>query len=112
MIKIMSFGFKSGDVPNPPAQVIDVRRMRNPYYDPILRPIDGRDAKVQNFVRHDPRFHELRTTAISMLDDGDAIAFGCMGGRHRSVAMAEIVAAQLREEGHEVEVIHRELVAA
>jgi len=108
----MSFGFKSGDVPNPPAQVIDVRRMRNPYYDPILRPIDGRDAKVQNFVRHDPRFHELRTTAIGMLEDGDAIAFGCMGGRHRSVAMTEIVAAQLREEGHEVEVVHRELNAA
>ena len=113
MIKIKTFGFKSGDMPAVGGFSFDVRHLRNPHNDLALRPLDGRDQRVQDFVLRDPKFDELYPEvmfhALSFKDP--TIVFGCFGGRHRSVACAEIIAKSLRDKGHEVEITHRELEA-
>ena len=108
MIRLMSFGYKHGAAPDADL-VLDCREMRNPHRVPRLRPLDGRDAEVQAFVREDFRSKELYRQALAAARAGARIGFGCFGGRHRSVAMAEMTAAALRGAGHEVEVVHREL---
>jgi UPF0042 nucleotide-binding protein len=100
--------------------VIDVRFLRNPHWDAALRPLDGRDPRVAAHVAEDPRFAPFLTGLHALLDlllpayesEGKshfALAFGCTGGKHRSVALAENVAQSLADKGWQVSIRHREL---
>lgn len=107
MIKLISFGHKIGE---PPADThVDCRPLKNPHYVTQLRTMDGRDAEVQTFVAADYRTPGMLKSVLSRAKDGQKIAFGCYGGRHRSVSIAELVGEALKAQGHEVEIFHREL---
>lgn len=115
-ITVGSFGFSRG-VPDNADLVLDVRFLPNPHYDPELRPLTGLDNPVRAFVESRPETHEFLSLVDPLLDflvpryaqEGKSyltIALGCTGGRHRSVALAEIVGERLRERGHEVKSKH------
>jgi UPF0042 nucleotide-binding protein len=108
-MKISTFGYRNGI---PYADFLfDCRKLKNPHNDPALRPLDGRAVQIKTFVEHDPKFQELYGQAKfhALTYPKASIAFGCFGGRHRSVAMAELLAEDLRLQGHEVEVTHMAL---
>ena len=107
MYKIMSFGFKYSRPRD--IAVIDVRDMRNPHNNMRLRPLTGKDKAVQEFVRKDAQYEQIFDSAAHKINETGSLAFGCLGGRHRSVAMAELLAEYLRSRGQEVLVVHREL---
>lgn len=118
-VTIQSFSYKRG-TPHGADMVIDTRFLENPYWQEDLRALDGRDQKIQVFVRADPlyaEFFEKLCDMVTMLlpayrKEGKAyftIAFGCTGGRHRSVSVAEALARRLTERGWRVSVRHREL---
>lgn len=107
MITLISFGHKFGE---PEAdRTMDCRPLRNPHSDPKMRNLTGMDAKVREFVASDYRTPNMLKRILSVAKDGETIAFGCYGGRHRSVAMAEMVGAALKASGAQVEIHHREL---
>ncbi len=110
MLRLISFGYKAGPPPNA-THVLDCRKLKNPHFEPALRDLDGRTPQVQTFVEESPGYYGIfvaaRHEACSRPDA--MLAFGCYGGRHRSVACAELLALALRGEGHVVEVVHREL---
>lgn len=121
MVALQSFSYKRG-APHDAAMVFDCRALANPYWDETLRGLDGRDPRIQGFVRADPRFAPFFGALRSLLEvvlsasraEGRAyvsVAFGCTGGRHRSVALAEMTAAELRREGWPVILRHREIEA-
>jgi UPF0042 nucleotide-binding protein len=100
--------------------VFDCRFLANPYWAPALREKDGRDPAVAEYVAADPLFAEfflkLQDLVLLLLpaqqQEGKAhlaIAFGCTGGQHRSVAVAEKLAKVLAEAGWQVSKRHREL---
>jgi UPF0042 nucleotide-binding protein len=118
-VSVQSFSYKRG-VPRGMDMIFDCRFLVNPHWQPALRPLDGRDPAVESFVRADPRFAEFfqRVSELLLfllpahLDEGKAhlaIGFGCTGGQHRSVAMAEMVGSALAEAGWPVSKRHREL---
>jgi len=118
-VSVQSFSYKRG-VPRGVDMIFDCRFLSNPHWDPALRPLDGRDPAVEAFVRADPRFEEffrrLRDLLLMLLpahlEEGKAhlsIGFGCTGGQHRSVAVAEMLGAALAEAGWPVSKRHREL---
>lgn len=118
-VTILSFAFPKG-LPREADLVLDMRFLRNPHYDPALKPLTGRDAPVAAFVEGDPDFAPFWSRMTGLLDlllpryvsEGKkylTVALGCTGGRHRSVLVAERLAAHLKAEGWRVEVIHREL---
>ena len=118
-VTILSFGYPKG-LPREADLVFDMRFLRNPHYDPVLRPKTGRDAEVAAFVEADPAFAPFWTRMTGLLDmllpryaaEGKkylTIAIGCTGGRHRSVLVAERLAAHLVGSGCRTEVVHREL---
>jgi UPF0042 nucleotide-binding protein len=118
-ITLTSFSYRRG-LPTGADLVFDCRFLRNPHWDPALKPRDGRAAEVQGYIATDPRFDAFRDQVIAMADlllpafeaEGKShltIAFGCTGGQHRSVAMAEILAAHLAEAGWPVSKRHREV---
>jgi UPF0042 nucleotide-binding protein len=118
-VTVKSFGFKFG----PPLDadlVFDVRFLPNPHYDPELRPFTGLDVQVQDFVLTHPvtlefleRFIDLASFLVPHYrKEGKthlAIAIGCTGGRHRSVAIATYLAGYLRNEGISVVEEHRDI---
>ena len=117
-----SFGFKHG-IPLDADFVFDVRCLPNPYYDPSLRPLTGKDRAVAAFLEKDPdvqRMHDdIRTFVENWLpafirDNRSylTIALGCTGGQHRSVYFAEKLAACFRDQQRQVLVRHRELSGA
>lgn len=106
-VKVMSFGYKFGK-PQDATRIIDCRDMANPHGNPRLRQLNGLDADVQHFVRRDKRFDQLIDLGTLDVKDGDVIAFGCVGGQHRSVACAEEAAATLRHR-FAISTYHREL---
>lgn len=100
--------------------VFDCRFLNNPHWDPELRAFDGRDARIAGFVEDDARFApffgRVRDMVESLLpefaQEGKShltIAFGCTGGRHRSVATAEKLAQALAQTRWRVSIRHREL---
>ncbi len=91
---VHSFGFKYG---NPAASlpVLDCRRLRNPHYDDKLRGLTGLDNRVQAYVANDPGYAALLAAGLAVAAEGRDVAFGCYGGRHRSVALAERLVAAL-----------------
>lgn len=118
-LSIQSFSYKRG-LPRGVDMVFDCRFLANPHWDESLRTSDGRNAGVVTFIEADPRFapffsrvHELVSSLLdAFVDEGKAsltIAFGCTGGRHRSVAVAEKLVQTLAAEGWRVSKRHREL---
>ena len=118
-VTILSFGHKYG---MPEADVVfDARCLENPYWVPELRPLSGLDAPVCEFVFAHPESRELLERAAAFLRcqlrlserHGAAelmVAVGCTSGRHRSVAVAEALAGELRQEGCAVLVQHRDIL--
>lgn len=120
-LTISSFGFARG-MPPVADFIFDMRFLNNPHWDPELRPQTGKDPGVGAFVRRDPAYAEafarIRDLLLSLLPrfraQGKAyvtIAFGCTGGRHRSVFVAEEIAAALREAGFSPTLLHRNLAS-
>ncbi len=119
VVTVQSFAFPRG-LPRDADMVFDVRFLRNPHYVADLRPLTGKDSAVADFIGGDPSFQRLYGRLSDMLisllplykGEGKAyltIAFGCTGGRHRSVYLAERVASLLEGEGYQVNLLHREL---
>jgi UPF0042 nucleotide-binding protein len=118
-VTVTSFGFKHG-VPPDADLVLDCRFLPNPYWVEELRPLSGRDAEIQEYVNSFPvteefvdKVRELLDLLLpAYLDEGKAVltvAFGCTGGRHRSVAIAEEFATWLQERGVPTRIRHRDV---
>lgn len=118
-ITVASFGFKYG-LPLDSDLVFDVRFLPNPYYDPAMRSLTGKDSIVRSYVVNLDETKTFLEILGSMLDflipeyvrEGKkqlVISIGCTGGQHRSVAIADSVASSLESEGVEIIVKHREL---
>lgn len=118
-ITVTSFGFARGILRNADL-VFDMRFLRNPHWDKVLRPQTGLDAEVGAYIAEDPAYEEalarIEDLAILLLPRYQAegksyvtIAFGCTGGRHRSVHVAERVGKRLRQAGFSPTVAHRDL---
>jgi UPF0042 nucleotide-binding protein len=116
---IASFGYKHG-LPLDTDLVIDCRFLPNPFWVEDLRPLSGHDEAVRRYVLDRPITAEFLADVTKLLvlllpayvAEGKSyltIAFGCTGGRHRSVAIAEEIAATLREHGHQPKVRHRDV---
>jgi len=120
LITCLAFGYKRG-IPDGAAWVVDVRLLDNPYWVDELRPLDGRDPRVRGFVMRQPAARDLLDNLERTLRDALPhyrergrsqliVAFGCTGGRHRSVAMAKEMAARLESiDGVDVEFTARDL---
>ena len=116
---VESFSYKRG-IPAGADLVFDCRFLNNPHWQPGLRALTGRDAPVVEFINMDPRcgpfFRRVRDLVESLLPEyaheGKAqvsISFGCTGGQHRSVALAEKLSNALVQAGWQVSKRHREL---
>jgi RNase adaptor protein for sRNA GlmZ degradation len=121
VICVTSFSYRNG-LPRDADLVFDVRFLKNPHYDPALRPLSGRDRAVADYVAEDsefaPFFGQLTGMLAPLLPgyrrEGKnylTIAVGCTGGRHRSVVAAERLARWLTEGGETVTLLHRDLKA-
>ena len=118
-VSVTSFGFSRGVPPNADL-VFDMRFLKNPHWDANLRPLTGLDARVAEFVAKDPEYagavERIKDLLLYLLPRYDAhgkayvtIAFGCTGGRHRSVFVSEQFGQILRESGFSPTVSHRNL---
>ena len=122
VLSVMSFGFARG-LPRNADLVFDMRFLRNPHWDPVLRAGTGLDPGVAAYVAADPAYEP----AVSRIEDlltlllpryraeGKSyvtVAIGCTGGRHRSVHIAERIGARLRAEGFSPTITHRDLGVA
>ncbi len=105
-LTLVTFGYKNSVPPRGATVVVDCRELRNPHSDPKLRDLDGRDVNVQTYVALDPRFGPLMAYAMERARFGGTIAFGCYGGRHRSVAMAELVRKWMNDIGYKATIKH------
>ncbi len=122
VLSVMSFGFARG-LPRNADLVFDMRFLRNPHWDPVLRPGTGLDPAVAAYVAADPAYDAALAQIEALLTllvpryraEGKAyvtVAIGCTGGRHRSVHVAERIGARLRAEGFSPTITHRDLGAA
>lgn len=120
-IAVMSFSYRRG-LPREADLVFDTRFLRNPHYVETLRPFTGRDERVARYVKADRDFKGFFRGITSLLEpllprfdsEGKSyltVAVGCTGGRHRSVLVAEQLAAWLRRRGRMVTLTHRDLEA-
>ena len=119
LISMLSFGFKNG-VPLDADLVFDVRFLPNPHFIPEFRKLTGRNPKVAKYVRDFPQTAEFLKKVTEMMlfllphyvKEGKSyltIAFGCTGGQHRSVMMAEEMAKRLGKAGFKVKAVHRDM---
>jgi len=119
---VLSFSYRNG-LPREADIVFDARFLANPHYVASLQPLSGRDLAVQEYVQADPAFAAFLNGIKSLLGpllpryekEGKSyltVALGCTGGRHRSVFLAETLAAWLKELGGNVTLAHRDLPAA
>lgn len=120
LVSCLSFGFKNG-VPLDADMVFDVRFLPNPHFVPAFRKKTGLDKKVADYVRGFPQTGEFLERVAKLLlyllphyvKEGKSyltIAFGCTGGQHRSVMMAEDMAQRLAKAGYQVKALHRDIV--
>jgi UPF0042 nucleotide-binding protein len=118
-LSVLSFGFARG-LPRNADLVFDMRFLKNPHWQMDLRPMTGLDGPVADYVATDeayePAVTRMEELILSLLPryraEGKSyvtVAFGCTGGKHRSVHVAERVAARLREAGFSPTVEHRDL---
>jgi RNase adapter protein RapZ len=119
VVSLVSFGFRYG-LPRAADLVFDVRFLPNPHFEPLLRPRSGLDAEVARFVLETSAAKELLDRLGGLLGfllpmyerEGKSyltVAVGCTGGRHRSVAVLEAIAGELRRAGQNVSVTHRDV---
>ncbi len=118
-VSIQSFSYKRG-IPRGVDMMLDCRFLRNPYWSETLRSLNGTDSAVAAYIAEDKRFEEFFTRVEALVglllpafaEEGKAhlsIAFGCTGGQHRSVAVAERLSNALAASGWQVSIRHREL---
>ncbi len=119
LVSCVSFGFKNG-VPLDADMVFDVRFLPNPHFVPEFRKKTGLDPRVAAFVRRFPQTQEFldRVTDLMLyllphyVEEGKSyltVGFGCTGGQHRSVMMAEEMTKRLRKAGYQVKALHRDM---
>jgi RNase adapter protein RapZ len=119
MVSVVSFGYKYG-IPADADLVFDVRFLPNPHFIPRLRKFSGRDPGVVRYIRSFPQTGEFLQRVEGLLTyliphyigEGKSyltIAFGCTGGRHRSVMMAEAISKTLHRRKYASKVVHRDL---
>jgi UPF0042 nucleotide-binding protein len=118
LVSCVSFGFRHG-VPDDADLIFDVRFLPNPHFIPEFRPLTGRHPKVAKYIRSFPQTSEFIQRISDLLvyllphyiHEGKSyltIAFGCTGGQHRSVMIAEDVTKRLKKAGYRVKVVHRD----
>lgn len=118
-ISLMSFGFKNG-LPREADIVMDVRFLKNPHWEPDLKPMTGQDKPVQDYIAKDaglePFLHNFKNLLEPLLqryrDEGKTyltIAMGCTGGKHRSVYVVGLIEEWLKQKGLGVTAEHRDL---
>jgi len=119
LISAISFGYKHG-IPQEADLVFDVRFLPNPHFVPEFRPLTGRDAPVVRYINRFPatkefiaRLHEFLLFLLPQyMQEGKSylsVAFGCTGGQHRSVMVAERVKKLLTSAGYRVKCVHRDI---
>ena len=119
LISLVSFAYSAG-LPREADLVFDTRFLRNPHYDPILRPRTGLEASVGAYIEADPDYGRFLVGITQLLTillprfvqeskKYATVAIGCTGGRHRSVWIVERLAEHLAQEGWRLHVTHREL---
>jgi UPF0042 nucleotide-binding protein len=119
MVSVVSFGYRYG-VPTDADLVFDVRFLPNPHFVPRLREFTGKNPKVRRYIRSFPQTGEFLRRVEGLLTyliphyarEGKSyltIAFGCTGGRHRSVMMSEAVKKYLEKHGATAKVVHRDI---
>jgi len=119
LVSCLSFGFKNG-VPLDADLVFDVRFLPNPHFVPEFKEKTGLDSKVANYVKGFPQTGEFLDKVTDMMlylmphyvKEGKSyltIAFGCTGGQHRSVMMAEEMAKRLSKAGYVAKAVHRDM---
>ena len=119
LVSLVSFGYKFG-VPTDADLMFDVRFLPNPHFVPRLRRYTGRDSKVRRYIQSFPQTGEFLRRMQGLLtyliphyiEEGKSyltIAFGCTGGRHRSVMMAEWMKKALEKRGFATRVVHRDI---
>jgi UPF0042 nucleotide-binding protein len=118
-VSVQSFSYKRG-LPRGIDMVMDCRFLRNPHWDPALRPLTGLNDAVAAYVRGDTAYAPFIDQLVGMMvlllpaykAEGKSyfsLGLGCTGGQHRSVAVAEALANRLAQEGWQVSIRHREL---
>ena len=118
LISCVSFGYREG-VPDDADLVFDVRFLPNPHFIPKFRPLTGRHPELAKYIRSFPQTREFIQRISELLiyliphyiREGKSyltIAFGCTGGKHRSVMIAEDVKKRLAKAGYNVKVGHRD----
>ncbi len=118
LVSCVSFGYKNG-VPEDADLVFDVRFLPNPHFVPEFRSLTGRHPRVAKYIRSFPQTKEFINRISELLvyllphyiREGKSyltISFGCTGGQHRSVMIAEDVGKRLRKAGYKVKVVHRD----
>jgi UPF0042 nucleotide-binding protein len=118
LVSCVSFGFKNG-VPTDADLVFDVRFLPNPHFIPEFRPLTGKHPKVAAYIRQFPQSQEFIDRISELLlylmphyiREGKSyltVGFGCTGGQHRSVMIAEDVAKRLAAGGYNVKAVHRD----
>ncbi len=121
VLTIASFGFARG-ISRTADLVFDLRFLPNPHWDEELRPLTGEDQAVRSYLEQDPAWDETLDRIEALLNDwiprywaaGKSyvtVAFGCTGGRHRSVAAAVELAERLRRSGFSPNIRHRDLAS-
>ncbi len=119
VVSVVSFGFRYG-IPTDADLVFDVRFLPNPHFVPRLRPFSGKDPRVARYIRSFPQTGEFLRRIESLLAyliphyirEGKSyltVALGCTGGRHRSVALSEVIRRSLQKKGYAAKVVHRDL---
>jgi len=119
LVSLVSFGYKYG-LPSDSDLVFDVRFLPNPHFVPRLRPFTGKDAKVRRFILSYPQTGQFLQRIEGLLayliphyiSEGKSyltISFGCTGGKHRSVMLAEALQKTLKKLGYSAKVNHRDI---
>jgi UPF0042 nucleotide-binding protein len=119
LVSLVSFGYRYG-IPADADLVFDVRFLPNPFFVPRLRPFSGKDPRVTRYILSFPQTGEFLRRVESLLlyliphyiQEGKSyltVALGCTGGRHRSVALAEVIRRAIKKKGYSAKVVHRDL---
>jgi len=119
LISSLSFGYKNG-IPLEADLIFDVRFLPNPHFIPEFRPLTGKHPKLVAYLRKFPQTREFLDRVTSMMlfllphyiHEGKSyltVAFGCTGGQHRSVMIAEEISRRLGKEGYRIKTAHRDM---